>query len=84
MKLSNIEMLVSKVEVKKNKKEEAYLLIDMLDLATGDSFQLVDKNIELMQKLKTMTKYQLDLNLSSSKFGLRLEIDHVGKNLGTV
>lgn len=84
MKLNSIEMLVSKVEVKKNKKEEAYLLIDMLDLATGDSFQLIDKDIELMQKIKPMTKYQLDLNLTSSKYGLRLELDHVGKSLGTV
>ena len=50
MKLNNIEMLVSKVEIRKNKKDEAYILIDMLDLATGDNFQIFDKNIELMQK----------------------------------
>jgi len=84
MKLNNIEMLVSKVEIRKNKKDEAYILIDMLDLATGDNFQIFDKNIELMQKLKTMTKYSLDLNLTSSKYGLRLGIDNIIENLGSV
>lgn len=85
MKLNNIEMLVTKIEVRKNKKEEAFLLVDLLDLQSGDAFQIADKDIELMGKLKPMTKYNLDLNLiNTGKYGLRISIVNVGKNLGTV
>lgn len=84
MRLNNVEMLVSKVEVRKNKKEEAYLLIGMLDLLTGDSFQIATKDIDLMQKLKPMSKYSFDFNLTNSRYGFKLSIDHVNKNLGAL
>lgn len=76
--------LISKVELKKNTKGEAYLNIEFLDLQSGDSFNVISKDIELMSKVQGMNKYNVDLNLSSSKYGLKLELLEVSKSLGTI
>lgn len=84
MKIKNLEVLCTKIEAKSNKEGQAYLLIDLLDISSGDNFNLMSKNIELMQKLKSMTKYIVTLNLTSSRYGLRLDIEEVGEDLGSI
>lgn len=84
MKLKNLEVLCIKIEAKSNKEGQAYLLIDLLDISSGDNFNLMSKNIELMQKLKSMTKYIVTLNLTSSRYGLRLDLEEVGEELGSI
>lgn len=84
MKINKIDMLCSKVEIKKNSKGEAYLLIDLLDIASGDAFNIMSKDIELMSKLKPMTKYEVDLSLTSSKFGLKLDLKNIIEELGGI
>ena len=84
MNLNNIEVLCSKVEPKTNGKGEAYLIIDLLDISSGDSFNIMSKDITLMSKLKPMTKYKVTLNLTSSRYGLRLDLEEVGEDLGSI
>lgn len=84
MKIKNLEVLCTKIEAKSNKEGQAYLLIDLLDISSGDNFNLMSKNIELMQKLKSMTKYIVTLNLASSRYGLRLDLEEVGEELGSI
>ncbi len=84
MKIKNLEVLCTKIEAKSNKEGQAYLLIDLLDISSGDNFNLMSKNIELMQKLKSMTKYIVTLNLTSSRYGLRLDLEQVGEDLGSI
>ncbi|WP_302537766.1 hypothetical protein [Clostridium saudiense] len=84
MKIKNLEVLCTKIEAKSNKEGQAYLLIDLLDISSGDNFNLMSKNIELMQKLKSMTKYIVTLNLTSSRYGLRLDLEEVGEDLGSI
>ena len=84
MKLKNLEVLCTKIEAKSNKEGQAYLLIDLLDISSGDNFNLMSKNIKLMQKLKSMTKYIVTLNLTSSRYGLRLDLEEVGEELGSI
>lgn len=84
MKLNNVNVLCSKIELKQNKEGQAYLLIDLLDIVTGDSFNLMSKNIELMKKLKAMNKYNVTLNLTSSRYGLKLDLEEVGDDLGGI
>lgn len=84
MKIKNLEVLCTKIEAKSNKEGQAYLLIDLLDISSGDNFNLMSKNIELMQKLKSMTKYKVTLNLTSSRYGLRLDLEEVGEDLGSI
>ena len=55
-----------------------------MDIGSGDNFNLMSKNIELMQNLKSMTKYIVTLNLTSSRYGLRLDLEEVGEDLGSI
>lgn len=84
MKLNKINMLCSKIELKKNSKGEAYLLIDLLELGSGDNFQIMSKEIELMSKLKPMMKYKLDLNITSNKYGIMMELSNILEELGSI
>lgn len=84
MKINKVEVIISKVELKKNSKGEAYLTIDFLDKETGDGFNIISKNIELMSQIKAMCKYKVSLNLMSSKYGLRLELVSVDDELGVI
>ena len=84
MKLKDIEMLCTKVELKTNKEGAAYLIITLLSLKDGSSFEIMDKNIEYMQKLQPMNKYVVNLELQSSKYGLRMGLESVGKELGGI
>lgn len=85
MKISNINVLVTKVEIKEKKdSKEKYLMISLLDMATGDIFEIMEKDIEYLSKLKQMQKYNVDLSLTSSKYGLRLELLEVGAEQGAI
>lgn len=84
MKINKAEVIITKLELKKNSKGEAYLTIDFLDMETGDGFNVISKNIELMSKVKQMCKYVINLNLTSSKYGLRLEIVSIEEELGAI
>lgn len=84
MKINKAEVIITKLELRKNSKGEAYLTIDFLDMETGDGFNVISKNIELMSKVKQMCKYVINLNLTSSKYGLRLDIVSIEEELGEI
>ena len=84
MKINKAEVIITKLELKKNSKGEAYLTIDFLDIETGDGFNVISKNIELMSKVKQMCKYVINLNLTSSKYGLKLDIVSIEEELGAI
>lgn len=84
MKINGIDMLCTKVEVKENKEGNKYLMISLLDLVSGDNFDILSKDIELLSKLRPMTKVKVNLNLSSSKYGLKLEIADILEDLGSI
>lgn len=85
MKLSNIEVLVTKVEVKEKKEsKEKYLMLSLLDLGAGDVFDIIEKDISYLSTIKAMQKYKIDLNLSSSKYGLRLELIEIKEDIGAI
>lgn len=84
MKINKIDMLCTKIEVKENKEGNKYLMIGLLDLTGGDNFDILSKDIELLSKLRPMTKIKCNLNLSSSKYGLKLELSDVLEELGGI
>ena len=84
MKINKIDMLCTKIEVKENKEGNKYLMISLLDLLSGDTFDILSKEIELLSKLKPMTKVKVNLNLSSSKYGLKLEIADFLEEIGGI
>lgn len=84
MKINNVDVLVTKVEVKENKEGKGYVIINLLDLVSGDNFQIVNKELELLGKLKAMTKFKIDFDLTSTKYGLKLDIDRVIAEEGNI
>lgn len=85
MRINNIEVLITKIDVKEKKdSKEKYLMISFLDMATGDVFEVLEKDLEYLSKIKQMEKYKVDLNLSSSKYGLKLELVEVKESKGAI
>ena len=84
MKINGIDMLCTKMDIKENKEGNKYLMISLLDLLSGDTFDILSKEIELLSKLKPMTNVKVNLNLSSSKYGLKLEIADFLEELGGI
>ena len=57
---------------KSNKSGEPYLVVNIAD-STGVSYSIVSKNLELMQ-LEQFKPYNLQLELTNSHYGLKLDI----------
>lgn len=85
MLINNIDVLVTKLDIKEKKdSKEKYLMISLLDMASGDIFEILEKDLDYLSKLKQMQKYNIDLNLTSNKYGLKLELAEVGEHLGSI
>lgn len=85
MLIKKLDMLCTKVDIKEKKDtKEQYLMISLLDLGSGDVFDILEKDLEVMKNIIPMNKYKLDLRLSSSKYGLSLAIENIGDNLGGI
>ena len=84
MRIENVDILLTRIEIKTGKNNNSYLAISFLDLATGQNFDVIDKDIERIQKLQPMTKYKVNLNLNSTKYGLQLTIDKLLEKLGGI
>ena len=84
MKLSKRDILVTSCVIGKNKNDQAYVNINFIDMQDQNSYQVISKNLELAQKLQGMKKYKVDLELTSSKYGLKLDIPVVLEDLGAV
>ena len=85
MKINNIDVLITKIDIKEKKdSKEKYLMVSFLDMETGDIFEILEKDLEYLSKINQMQKYKVDLNLSSSKYGLKLEIVEVKESKGAI
>lgn len=85
MRINNIDVLITKIDIKEKKdSKEKYLMVSFLDIATGDVFEVLEKDLDYLSKIKQMQKYKIDLELSSSKYGLKLEIAEVKENKGAI
>ena len=84
MKIENINILITTLVAKTGKTNNSYLAINFIDLATGQNYDVVEKNIEYMRKLQPMNKYKIDLLLESTKYGLKLTISALKEHLGTI
>ena len=65
------------VQQKSNKAGEPYLIVSIAD-STGVSYSIVSKNIELLQ-LEQCKPYDLQLELTNGKYGLKLDIVGIGE-----
>lgn len=83
MKINSVEVLITKITHRKTKDGVEYISLSFLDLSSGDNFNVVSKDMEMI-KIKPMTRYEMDLDLTDSKYGLKLEIDKIGQELGSI
>lgn len=77
MKLKEVKMMCIKIEPKQNKDGKDYLMVTLADMETGDTFNLVEKDMAYLSMLKPFMPYLLDLDLTSSKYGLNLKIEDI-------
>ena len=79
----NTNALITNVSLK-NGKSGPYLLINLLDRDSGEIFTIIEKNVELMQSLEKFAFYDLELNLTPSRYGLHLNIVNIVKKTNNI
>lgn len=85
MRVNNVDVLVSSLEVKKNNNtKEDYISIGILSLDDGTNFTVSEKDMNMLQILQPMNKYKMNLNITSSQYGIRIGIENVLKDLGNI
>lgn len=85
MKVNNIDVLVSSMEVKKNSNtKEDYISLGILTLDDGTNFTISEKDMNKLSLLKPMNKYKMNLIVSSSQYGIRVSIGDIVKDLGGI
>ena len=69
-------VIVTKVELKTKKDtNDNYLLISFLDMVTGDVFEILEKNIEVMRTVNPMSKREnFEVNFINTKYGIKCEV----------
>lgn len=89
MKINNVMCLVSSREEKVNKNTNLpYWSIGIVTLdGDGTALNISVKEKDIAEKLKPMFKYNLNLNLSNSQYGMRVELaalNPIVKELGSI
>lgn len=89
MKINNVMCLVSSREEKINKNTNLpYWSIGIVTLdGDGTALNISVKEKDIAEKLKPMFKYNLNLNLSNSQYGMRVELaalNPIVKELGSI
>ena len=74
MIIKNLEILVTKVERKKNSKNVEYLSVGIVTLDDGSTFNVMEKNEERFGQYCPMCKYKADLVVSSSQYCINVSI----------
>ena len=67
------DLFILSVQARENKQKEPYVILSVAD-TEGQTFQIISKDVEELLKLQQLTKYSAELELTNSKYGLRLEI----------
>lgn len=89
MKINNVMCLISSREEKINKNTNLpYWSIGIVTLdGDGTALNISVKEKDIAEKLKPMFKYNLNLNLSNSQYGMRVELAALNpmvKELGSI
>ena len=84
MIIKNLDILVTKVERKKNSKNVEYLSIGIVTLDDGSTFNVMEKDEERFGQYCAMCKYKADLVVSSSQYGINISIKDLGEPEGSI
>jgi hypothetical protein len=74
MLINKVPMLVTNTAMRKGQDNSDYCAIGVLSLDDGQKYDVTVRDPEVYFQLKPMTKVVLNLELTSSKYGLKLSI----------
>ena len=85
MLVKDIEILVTKIERKKNSKTGAdYLAIGLLTLDDGSNFTVLERDEDKFGQYAAMVKYIADLRVSSSQYGVSVAVEELKEPQGSI
>ena len=70
-------IMILKIETKNSKGGSYYVSISFAE-PNGDTFNIITKDMQYTS-LEAFNKYDVILSLTSSKYGLKLSIDHINE-----
>lgn len=77
MTIKKITMLVTNMSMKKMQDNSDYCALGLLSLEDGQKFDLSVRDSDIYTKLNPMTKVVLNLDLTNSKYGMKLTIKDI-------
>lgn len=81
----NIEILVTKVDKKRNSKTNLdYLSIGIVTLDDGSTFNVMERDEDKFGQYCPMCKYKADLVISSSQYGINISISNLSDPEGSI
>ena len=84
MIIKDKEILVTKVERKKNSKNINYLSVGIVTLDDCSNFTVMEKDEERFGQYCAMCKYKADLVISSSQYGINISISDLSDPEGSI
>lgn len=75
MKINENLFLLGVTKRINNKSGEMYLIMHIAD-SNGNNFDIMTKQLKY-EMLETFRPYRMELNLSNSKYGMRLQIENI-------
>ena len=73
------DVLITKLDAKTGKNGDNYILVSVLDMETGDLFDLITKDLNALKELTPMTKREnFVINFKSTKYGIKADIVEYG------
>lgn len=79
MIIKNVDMLVTNADLKKAQDNTDYCAVGLLSLDDGQKYDVTVRDPETYLQLKPLTKITLNLQLTNSKFGMKLSINDIVK-----
>lgn len=77
MLIKNANMLVTNTAMKEMQDHTIYCAVGLLSLDDGQKFDVSVREKEIYDQLKPMTKLVANLDLSNSKYGMKLGIKDI-------
>lgn len=77
MLINKVSMLITNTAMRKGQDNTDYCAVGVLSLDDGQKYDITVREPELYFQLRPMTKVILNLELSNSKYGMKLSVKDV-------
>lgn len=81
----DVDVLVSKITRKRNSKTNLdYLALSIGTLDDGSVFNVLERNEDNFKLYEPMEKYNVDMSITSSQYGVSVGIDNINASKGNI